>query len=124
MPVVVVQDVRSGRNELVPAAVECDPSGIDNDDPGHQVGEGGQLVGDDDEGQAFGDEPREHLDQPVLAGDVDAGRIAFDGSRDEFVAAGSDVLHDHDWHHHLDRPDRRPAVISAEGPLSQGGSRE
>ncbi len=55
---------------------------------------------------------------------VDAGRIAFDGSRDEFVAAGSDVLHDHDWHHHLDRPDRRPAVISAEGPLSQGGSRE
>ncbi|HOI04161.1 MAG: metal ABC transporter ATP-binding protein [Dermatophilaceae bacterium] len=55
---------------------------------------------------------------------VDAGRIAFDGSRDEFVAAGSDVLHDHDWHHHLDRPDLRPAVISAEGPLSQGGSRE
>ena len=55
---------------------------------------------------------------------VDAGRIAFDGSRDEFVAAGSDVLHDHDWHHHLARPDLRPAVISAEGPLSQGGSRE
>jgi zinc transport system ATP-binding protein len=54
---------------------------------------------------------------------VDGGRIAFDGSRDDFVAAGSDVLHDHDWHHHLDRPGLRPAVISAEGPLSQGSSR-
>ena len=74
MPVVVVQDVRSGRNELVPAAVERDPPSVDDDDPGHQVGEGGQLVGDDDEGEALGDEPREHLDQPVLAGDVDPGR--------------------------------------------------
>ena len=54
---------------------------------------------------------------------VDGGRIAFDGSRDEFVATGSEVLHDHDWHHHLDRPARRSPVISAEGPLSQGGSR-
>ncbi len=54
---------------------------------------------------------------------VDGGRIAFDGSRDEFVATGSEVLHDHDWHHHLDRPTRRPAVVPPEGPLSQGGSR-
>ncbi|MEO7235431.1 MAG: metal ABC transporter ATP-binding protein [Lapillicoccus sp.] len=38
---------------------------------------------------------------------VDRGGITFDGSRDAFLARGSEVLHEHHTHHHDDEPDRR-----------------
>ena len=54
---------------------------------------------------------------------VDGGRIAFDGTRDAFVAAGPGLVHDHDWHHHLESPGAGRSVMPAEGPLGRGGER-
>ncbi len=55
---------------------------------------------------------------------IDGGRVAFDGSREGFVAAGSAVLHDHDWHHHIDQPARRAPLVWSEGTLFRGGRRQ
>ena len=54
---------------------------------------------------------------------IDSGRIAFDGTREAFAAAGPDLLHDHDWHHHLDHPSAGRSVVPTEGPLAQAGPR-
>ena len=54
---------------------------------------------------------------------IDSGRIAFDGTREAFAAAGPDLLHDHDWHHHLDHPSAGRSVVPTEGPLTQAGPR-
>ncbi len=43
---------------------------------------------------------------------VEDGRVAFDGSRDEFASA-SGVVHDHDAHHHDSELDQVPSWVAA-----------
>lgn len=91
--VVVVQNVIASSSEIRCRPVELDMTVVHDDHPRHKIGKGCELMRDDEDGQAFGDQAGEHLGQDVLIGRIHPGRRLVHDQHLGFASQGPSDEH-------------------------------